>query len=113
MRGCALVLTLAFCALTASAQGTPAKSALLDTQLWADIAPQDLSSAVISISKQAGVQVVMPAAKLDRYAAASLHGRMSLRDALAQLLRDTPYRFRQAGANTIVIDAVESASVTQ
>lgn len=95
------------CALGAAA--LHAQAGPLDTTVDADIRAQALSDAVLALSRQAGVQVLMPAEKLDRYGTAGLRGRMSLRQALGRLLEGTPYRYRESGGSTIVIDTAEPA----
>lgn len=113
MRGFPAALMLALCVWIAPVSRACAQDNLLDSGFIVDIAAQDLSSAVITLSKQAGAQVVMPAGKLDRFETRGLHGRMSLRQALARLLHVTPYRFYQSGGSTIIIDATEAASITR
>jgi hypothetical protein len=97
-----------FCVLLFScAAVAAADTAALDTFFEAHVEPQGLSSAVLALSTQAGVQVVMPAGELDRYEAEGVHGHVSLRQALTSLLRSTPFRFRLAGRSTIVIEAAK------
>lgn len=91
-----VILLLAF--------ATHAQPDALDRSVDLHIAPQRLSSALIELSKQAGVQVLMPGNDLDDYQTRGLHGHMPLRDALQALLQETPARFRHTGTSTITVD---------
>src|SRR5436190_520228 len=83
---------------------------LLDRKFEVDIAAQEASTAVIELSKQAGVQVAMAGGSLDGAHTDGLHGAFSLRDALTQLLQGTPYAFQQTAANTITVTAAAAAA---
>ncbi len=74
------------------------------------IEAQALSTALIEFSKQAGVQVITPSAKVRDLATQGVQGEMSLATALTRLLRGTNLGFHQAGANTIGLDETAAMS---
>jgi len=82
----------------------------LDKTIDTNVAAQPVSTALIALSKQAGVQILMPGKELDKFNTSGLHGRMSLRDALNNLLNGTHFSYHQAGDNTIGIDAPTATS---
>lgn len=101
-KGCRFPLLLALSlAITAHAQRNEA----LEKILLVDVSAQKVSTALIELSKEAGIQLLMPGKSLDNFATPGVHGRMPLREALAELLRGTRYGFHQVGENTIGIDA--------
>src|ERR1043166_1983191 len=102
-REAAALFVLSSLSITAAS----ADSGLLDRQFQVDIAAQAASSAVSELSKQAGVQVVMPGGRLDGVVAGAVRGRMSLRSALSLLLQGASYQFRQTGDNTITVDVAD------
>lgn len=83
---------------------------VLDKTVDADVTAQPVSTALIALSKQAGVQILMPGNELDKFSTAGLHGRMSLREALSKLLSGTRFGFHQAGDNTIGIDTAPDST---
>ena len=93
-------LALAF-AITAQAQ----QSQVLEKTVRVDVPAQKVSTALIELSKEAGIQLLMPGKSLDKFATPGVRGQMSLRAALTELLRGTRYEFHQIGENTIGIDA--------
>ena len=82
----------------------------LDKSIDADVGAQPVSTALIALSKQAGVQILMPGKELDKFKTPGLHGHMSLREALNKLLSGTRFGFHEAGENTIGIDVPTSTS---
>lgn len=76
----------------------------LARSLELDIPAQPLPAALIELSRQGGVQVLMPGRALDGYRTAGLRGTMTLGAALEALLPAGRFRFREAGESTIAID---------
>lgn len=70
-----------------------------------DIAAQPLSSALIALSEQVGVQVIAPGPLVAGHATEGVRGKMPLSDALALLLKGTALVYRLDGNNTIGIGA--------
>jgi len=83
--------------------GAQADDSLLGKMIDADVPPQQLASALIALSRQGGVQLQMPAEIVAGLHTAGVHGAMTLNDAFARLLADTPLTFRSVGAQTIGI----------
>jgi len=81
-----------------------AEDALLDRTVHVDIPPQQLTSALIQLSKQAGIQVLMSADAVSGVATQGVHGDMPLGAALGTLLGGTKFGFHAAGVNTIGVD---------
>lgn len=75
----------------------------LSKTVTVDVPAQKVSTALIELSKQAGVQVIMPGAELDKFYTQGIHGTMSLRDALDKLLQGTPLIFLETAPNTITV----------
>ena len=84
---------------------------VLDKAVDVNVSSQKVSTALIELSKEAGIQLLMPGRDLDKFETRGVHGHMSLRAALAGLLQDTKYGFHQAGENTVGIDAPDSAAL--
>ena len=102
LKCCRLSLLLALgLAITAHAQ----QAKVLEKTMHVDVSAQKVSTALIELSKEAGIQLLMPGKSLDKFETPGVHGQMSLREALAELLRGTRYGFHQVGENTIGIDA--------
>jgi iron complex outermembrane receptor protein len=72
------------------------------------IGPQRVSTALIQLSNQAGVQVLMPAVITDNKSTRGVRGTMSVERALEQLLEGTQLRYRLTGENVIGIEALDS-----
>lgn len=70
-----------------------------------DIEAQPLSSALIEFSRQADVQVLTPASRVQKLKTRGVHGRMTVSEALSELLQGTRLRYHLAGTNIIGIDA--------
>ena len=68
-----------------------------------DVAPQKMSTALIELSKQAGIQLMMPGATLDKVNTSGVHGHMTLGDALGKLLEGTDLGVRESGPNTYTV----------
>lgn len=77
---------------------------LLDKPLVVAIETQPVSTAIIELSRQAGVQIVMRSSGLGQQRSVAVSGTMSLQAALTQLLGAGRFRARQVGDNTITID---------
>lgn len=69
------------------------------------IGPQKVSTALIELSNQAGVQVLMPGVITDSVSTRGVRGTMSVEQALIQLLEGTPLRYRVTSENVIGIEA--------
>ena len=80
----------------------------LDKVVSVDIPAQSLTDALIQLSQQSGAQILMSAAVVGNRSSGGVHGQMSLREALADLLHGSPLGFHAAGGNTIGIDAAPS-----
>lgn len=78
---------------------------LLDKTFSFDVEAQLVSTAVIELSKQAGIQVAMTGGDLDASYTYGIRGNFSLRDALTKLLEGTNFEFIQTGAKTVTIKA--------
>lgn len=91
-------------ALTAGANADPAGPSPLTRTAQFNIEAQPLATALIEFSRQAGVQILSPATRVQQLTTFGVHGRMSLAAALDELLRGTRLKFHAAGANTIGID---------
>lgn len=92
---------LALCLVAGSALA----SDLLDKSVQLNIPAQKASSAIIALSKQADVQILMPSSFSDRRTQ-PLKGRMSLRAAIQKLLGDHGIEPRQVGERTVAIGTV-------
>ncbi len=73
------------------------------TQLSVDIARQSLESALVELSKQGHLQLVIATNALPAKMSASLRGSMPLGVALDHLLKDTGLTYRVVGDHTIAI----------
>ncbi|WP_428312353.1 TonB-dependent receptor domain-containing protein [Hydrocarboniphaga sp.] len=84
-----------------------ADAANLDQRLSFDIPAQPLSTALTQLSQQAQVQIVAPAASLNRLQAPRLLGRYTVTEALNRLIADAPLDLRVIGSDTLVLSAAE------
>lgn len=75
-----------------------------------DIRAQGVATAMLELSKQARVQVLMPGGSLDSYNASALKGRMPLHAALDRLLHGTRHRFRVSGDRVLTIESEAAAA---
>jgi iron complex outermembrane recepter protein len=75
----------------------------LTRQVQFDIGPQPLSVAIIQFSKQADVQVLASAQKLDGVSTKGVRGRHSIDDGLKILLDATGFRSRVSANNVILL----------
>src|SRR5690606_17818089 len=73
------------------------------TPLTLDIGSQSLETALLELSKQGRLQLVIAADTLPPRRSAALHGRMSLGAALDRLLEGTGLTYRLVGEHTIAI----------
>src|SRR5690349_6595168 len=99
MRGWISGLILALAA--ASLGAAPPENVALSRIVKVHIEAQSLSTALIEFSKQAGVQVVTPAIKVNNLETRGVQGKMPLSVALTKLLQGTKLGFHTAGANTV------------
>lgn len=96
---------LCLLALSASAYGHQAVDDPLARTAVFNIEAQPLSNALIEFSREAGVQVLTPASRVQKLTTRGVHGRMTVSEALNELLEGTRLKYHLAGANTIGIDA--------
>lgn len=82
----------------------------LGKMVTVDVPPQKVSTALIELSKQAGVQVIMPGTELDKLETQGVHGQMTLGEALSKLLQGTPLRFHETAPNTITVSSAGSSA---
>lgn len=80
-----------------------AVSADSTTKLSVDIAPQSLESALVELSRQGHLQLVIATSSLPEKMSASLRGSMPLGVAFDHLLKDTGLTYRLVGDHTIAI----------
>lgn len=95
-------IAAAVCALSALPLGV-ARSANATTTFAVDIDPQPLEAALVELSKQGHLQLVVSTNSLPARMSASLHGSMSLDMALDALLKDTGLTYKFVGDHTIAI----------
>lgn len=99
---------LAAVALLALAASAPAQSdapALFERTFAFDVDAQLVSTAVLQIAKQAGIQVAMAGDSLHEFYTVGVRGNVSLREALTRVLQGTGFDFVQTGASTVTIQA--------
>ena len=75
-----------------------------------DIGPQKIATALIQLSHQAGIQVLMPGAAVDNLRTAGVHGAMTVEQAVKKLLEGTSLGFRSVGPNAIGIEVPASTT---
>jgi iron complex outermembrane receptor protein len=93
-------ITLTFCVgLGAHA----VHAADLDTPISFDIAAQPLEGALLELSKQASIQLVLDSSAVAAKNTAALSGKMPIREALNRLLHDTELTYRWSGDHTVTI----------
>jgi iron complex outermembrane receptor protein len=80
------------------------------TSLSVDITPQPLEAALVELSKQGHLQLVIATGSLPARTCVPLHGSMSLGVALDRLLKDTGLTYKFVGDHTIAI--VKSVGLT-
>lgn len=98
-----IILAAALCACAAVAAA--AQAPLLEKTVVVDLPAQPLPGALISLSRQAGIQIVMPANLLDELRSPALHGPMTLDQAFRRALAGTRLRFHQVGEDIVGIEA--------
>jgi len=94
------------CAALMSSAGAQNSSATLQKLVSVDIPAQRVSTALIALSHQAGVQVLMPGKLVESAISRGVKGTMPLKEALAQLLEGTHLVFQEVGDNAIGIAAL-------
>jgi iron complex outermembrane recepter protein len=103
------VLTAVAFMLAMSGVTARAADSLLAKTVNVDIPAQQLTSALIALSKQAQIQVVMSSDVVDGLRTQGVRGQMELRTAIAELLQGTKLGFRPAGINTIGVGRADIA----
>jgi len=86
-----------------------ALSADATTRLTVDIAPQSLETALVELSRQGHLQLVIATNSLPAKTSASLRGSMPLGVAFDQLLKDTGLTYKLVGEHTVAIVKVSEA----
>jgi iron complex outermembrane recepter protein len=81
----------------------PALCASPEMSLSVDIAPQPLEAALVELSKQGHLQLVIATRSLPDRLCVPLHGRMTFAAALERLLKDTGLTYKFVGDHTIAI----------
>jgi outer membrane receptor protein involved in Fe transport len=79
------------------------------TAVAVDIDPQPLAAALVELSKQGHLQLVLSMSQLPAKVSMPLHGTMALGAAIDVLLRDTGLTYRFVGDHTLAIVRVGSA----
>ena len=87
-----------------------ASDGFLKRAVVVDIQAQGVATAILELSKQARVQVLMPGGSLDSYNAAALKGRMPLHTAIERILLGTRHQFRASGDRVVTIEAEAAAA---
>jgi iron complex outermembrane recepter protein len=111
MRYLAVIAGLAL-AVLASPWAQSANETLAKT-VKVDIRPQKVSTALIELSHQAGIQVLMPGELVEALDSNGARGEMTLGEVISKLLEGTNLGFREVGENAIGIElrtAAHSAS---
>ena len=80
-----------------------AEDSVLEKTVDFDVAAQELGDAVLEISRQSGTQVIVASELVEGRTARAVRGRMTIRDALGQLLEGTGLDAAGRGPNTISI----------
>lgn len=75
-----------------------------------DIPPQSLASAMDALAKQAKVKTLYPDAAVQDRKSPGVHGKLTLREAVAQLLAGTGLSYSFPAENTVVVKAPEANS---
>jgi len=81
----------------------PARSATLDSQVTVKIAAQPLENALLQLAEQASLQLVLNPRIVKSRRAQALAGKMSIREALDRLLRNTGLGYQWSGDHTVTI----------
>src|SRR5690349_17974406 len=101
MRGIRSRRLLALLGALALCGNAHANSPGLDSQVTIDIPEQALESALLELSRQAAVQLVISAETVPEQKVPRLVGAMSLKTAIETLLRDTGLSYKWRGDRTI------------
>jgi iron complex outermembrane recepter protein len=83
-----------------------------ETTVQVDIESQPLEGALVELSKQVHIQLVISADSLPSVAAGPLHGRLALGKALELLLKGTGLRYKFVGEKTVAIVQSFSSQLT-
>ncbi len=96
----AAVLGIAF---YMGANCAPVAAADLDTAIEFHIQAQPLESALLELSKEASIQLVLDSSVVAAKNSSTISGKMSIREALDRLLRDTELTYRWSGDRTVTV----------
>src|SRR5688500_2312853 len=93
----------AFVLIACSMAAIHAGSAVADlaSQVQFDIAPQQLSSALLKYSEQSGVQISSPASLIKGKSSSGVVGTLAAKEGLEQLLKGTNLTYDVIDRNTI------------
>lgn len=105
--GIALVLSMAAIDMVHAEEGVLAK------KVEVNIPAQPLTTALLALSKQSDVQILMPADLVNGLNSKGAQGSMSLGQALSILLDGTPLGFRAAGDKTVGITPYANGATTE
>jgi len=100
-----IVGLLSLIAITPGARAQAVTAATLSKVVKFEIPPQKVSTALIELSHQAGIQVLMPGALVDSLQSGGVSGQMTVREAISKLLRGTNLGFHEVGTNAVGINA--------
>jgi outer membrane receptor protein involved in Fe transport len=100
-----ILVTICVAAFACGATSAQAQSGreMLEKTVKVDIRPQKVSTALIELSQQAGIQVLMPGELVEALDSGGVSGEMTVQEAVARLLEGTKLRFHEVGANAIGI----------
>jgi len=118
-----LIRGTAVACIVAMAAAAPCRATDLSQRLDFNIPAQSLSAALLEFSRQAGVQVITSGSGIENLTSDGASGKLTLAEALSQLLRKSGLEFKAVGSSAIAIghfdssgkrarDAVPSASAT-
>lgn len=105
----ALACMVAVAPCATFAQTDQAEATIRQRVVDIDVAPQSITTALIDFSKQANVQVLMPAATVAHLVSGGAQGRMPLQEALDRLLSGTSLTYRIVDESTVTIFPVGQA----
>src|SRR5580658_1428557 len=90
-------------ALYMGASCAPVAAADLDTPIEFHIQAQPLESALLELSKEASIQLVLDSSVVAAKNSSMVSGKMPIREALDRLLRDTELTYRWSGDRTVTV----------
>ncbi|MBT2246159.1 TonB-dependent receptor plug domain-containing protein, partial [Sphingobium sp. BHU LFT2] len=100
----ALSASIATLAMSGMIAPTVAQAQVAQRQIDIDIPAQDLNSALLTLTKRAGLQIVYDADKVAGRRSAAVKGRLAPVEALSRLLTGPGLTFRITGNNRIAVE---------